>query len=231
MNILDIVNAIWSIDANVLREMSEIYCTHLKGEKINFGAFDVSKKTENKTIEVVNNKAIIEVKGPLIPEKENFFSIFFGSSSMQRVKSDISYAASEGLDMILNMNSPGSTVEGIFELSDYIAEVAKNNSIITFSDGSIMSGALLVASATNKIYISGKANDIGSVGVITRKIDLTRTRELLSMKLLQGNTKTLDLVQEKQINLSLMNYRVGLIIFLIFLSLIFQKEEILKNRK
>jgi signal peptide peptidase SppA len=168
MKILDLLTAPWSISREKHLEMVEIYLRHLKGDKIDFKSFAATfGEVKEEEYTVVNNKAIIPIKGVLVPAN-SFFSFFFDGTSLKKVKTNIQKALKEGYPLILDINSSGGTVEGAFELADYIFEVAQNFPVIAFSDGAMQSGAMLIASAANRRYVTGKTNLIGSIGVLAR---------------------------------------------------------------
>ena len=172
MKILDIINQPWAISPQYLEQIATVYSNHLKGEKLDFKALGFGRDKQQRDFEVINNIAIIPVSGPLTPHS-SFFSFFFGGTGMDDIKKNIQLAKNDGNKIILHIDSPGGTVAGAFELADFIKEQSKDISIRSFSDGQIASAAMLVSSATDKTFITGKTNQIGSVGVIARKVDFT----------------------------------------------------------
>lgn len=176
MKILDIINAPWGISQDKLTEITNVYLQHLSGDKIDFKAFTFDVDKEKPPYEIINNKAIIPVKGVLTPGS-SFFTFYFGGTSMDSIKKNIQTAVEDGNEIILHINSPGGTVEGSFELADFIEEQSRKTSIIAFSDGMIASAAMLIASAANKIIITGKTNQVGSIGVIARRYDFSKYDE------------------------------------------------------
>ena len=173
MKLLDIINSPWGITSEHLQQIAMIYSGHLKGEKIDFKAIDKTNSLEREQhFQVINGKAIIPITGPLT-QGASFFNSFFGGSSMENIKKNIQQAVSEGHDIILHIDSPGGTVAGAFELSAYIESVAKDHSVTAFSDGMIASAAVLIGSAANQIFITGKTNQVGSIGVISKRFDFS----------------------------------------------------------
>jgi signal peptide peptidase SppA len=176
MKILDIINSPWAIDSDYLVQISNIYINHLKGEKIDFKSFNPQNQRKEERFSVINNTAIIPINGPLTPGA-SFFSFFFGGTSMLDIKNNIQQALDDGNDIILYINSPGGTVEGTFELADFIENVSRETNVTAYSDGQIASAAMLIASSASKIFISGKTNQIGSIGVISRRLDFSKANE------------------------------------------------------
>lgn len=65
--------------------------------------------------------------------------------------------------IILDIDTPGGTVDGTQLLADTIAKVAKP--IISFSNGLIASAGVWIASASDEIWVSDGTVEIGSIGV------------------------------------------------------------------
>jgi len=188
MKILDILNTPWMINIEYHQEMMSIYESHMRGEKIDFKAFEsaflesINKSPQENELNIQNGIAIINVIGPITPQK-SFFGFLFGATSMPDISRQLKLAdeSSEVREKLFNMNTPGSTVEGMFELAEQVRESAKLKPIRTFTNGMIASGGYLIAAATDEILISGVANQIGSIGVITSKTDLTEAKKGLGI--------------------------------------------------
>jgi signal peptide peptidase SppA len=181
MKILDILNAPWMIDVDYHREMSQLYKSHMKGDKIDFKAFEAAfledsnqRIKRGNELNIQNGVAIIDITGPLTPSS-SFFSFFFEGTSMAFISNQLRLAdeSQEVKEKLYSMRTPGGTVEGAFELAEQTFESAKVKPIRTFTDGMIASAGYLIASATNEILISGITNQIGSIGVISAKADFT----------------------------------------------------------
>lgn len=180
MKSIDLVNARWMITPEYLSHIvalpEHIYSKGDEIQAVHSAEHDDEEDRHRRGFQIVGNTAIVPIFGPVTPE-DDFFSFLFGGVSFDKIKQDISFAISEGLKTILHIRSPGGTVEGAFETADFIKELAEDNDIITFSDGMIASAAVLLSSATNKTFISGKTNQVGSIGVIARRMDRTKQNE------------------------------------------------------
>lgn len=179
MKILGLLNSPWMIDQGTHTEITREYINHMKGEKLDFKALMSERDRGRPAFEIQNRVAIINIHGVLTPGM-SFFSFFFDEASTKNIQKNVQAALddSEIERMILDMDTPGGAVKGTFELADFIFEAAKQKDIITFSAGNIASGGMIIAAATNKIFISGKSNLVGSIGVIARKVDLTKMHEI-----------------------------------------------------
>lgn len=91
-----------------------------------------------------------------------------GANSAEMIMKDIR-AAIEAEDIesiILVIDSPGGSVTGISELSQYIVEARDKKRIISYVEGQASSAAYWIASATEKIIAADTAM-LGSIGVLT----------------------------------------------------------------
>lgn len=179
MKTLDIINTPWAIREDLLSEIIAVYRGHLiRGEKVDFNALSFDGDRAENKIKITNGNAVIPIKGP-ITKGNSLFSFFFSGSSSDYIKSQLIEAV-ENRDVekiILDIDSPGGTVDGSFELADFIQSIEKP--VIAYTDGTIASAAYLIASAADEIVITGKTNQIGSIGVIATHIDFSKQSEMM----------------------------------------------------
>jgi len=123
-------------------------------------AIEAAIKSEAK-YEIRDGIAIIRMKG--IMEKIAYWSDEVSTIYIQR------QLQSAGTNdkvhaVLLVVNSPGGTVEGIADLEDALAAVRAAKPLVVQSDGMIASAAYWAAAQGNKIY-AGRGDMIGSIGV------------------------------------------------------------------
>lgn len=187
MKLIDIVNGPWAITPEMLLEIQGIYATHLRGEKIDLEAVEarVGKPLANSRMnsQVVDGVAVISIDGT-IAKKMNLFSSISGGASSQMVAKDIESALNDFTvkGIILNVDSPGGTVDGTAELAEFIYQARGKKPIVCFSDGMIASAAYWIASACDQISISGDTNPVGSIGVIASHRDFSKYEERMGVK-------------------------------------------------
>lgn len=174
--IIDIVNGPWAIVPDRLIEIQGIYATHLRGEKISIPDIEakLGRKLDNRYqgFQIRDGIAVIPVEGA-IAKRMNLFSQISGGASTQLIQRDLELALSDPKvkGVVLSIDSPGGTVDGTFELADYIYQSRGSKPIFAFSDGMICSAAYAIGSATDGIYITGHTNTIGSIGVVAAHRD------------------------------------------------------------
>jgi signal peptide peptidase SppA len=177
MKIIDILTSPWAIAPEKLNEIRSIYLAHLRGEKIDWKAIEArippGKMGDGEDIyPVVNGAAIIPVRG-VLSKGSSFFSWLFGGSSMRAIGSSVQAALYDPnvQRVILSVDSPGGTVDGTEELADLIYKARGVKPIVAHCDGSMASAAYWIASAADRLYISGDTAQVGSIGIVATHID------------------------------------------------------------
>ena len=191
MRLIDIVTGPWAITPEMLVEIQNIYCIHLRGPKI---SESYVKAVEEKNGQPLENKqlpyevntqgvAVINAIG-VIGKRMNLMTRISGGVSTEMLGKDILQALDDPnvKSIILNVDSPGGTVDGTQELANMIYDNRDRKPIVTFSDGMIASAAYWIASATDKVFISGDTNFIGSIGVVARHVDVSKLEEKAGIK-------------------------------------------------
>lgn len=84
--------------------------------------------------------------------------------------------------IVLDIDSPGGSATGAFELADDIRQVALTKPITAISNFSAFSGAYLIAAACSEIIVS-KTSGVGSIGVIARHVDVSAMDEAQGIKI------------------------------------------------
>lgn len=194
MRIIDVLTSAWAIVPAKLFEIQEIYRTHLRGDKIDIKAIEAIRDQKSevgdqstinnpKRYQVINDIAIIPIQG-VIAKRMNLFTQISGGVSTQLTGNDIKEALADDSikSILLDIDSPGGTVDGTQELADIVFAGRDKKPIVTYSDGMILSGAYWVGSAADAIYISGDTIDIGSIGVVSSHVDYSEYEKKIGVK-------------------------------------------------
>ena len=187
MKIIDVLTSPWAIVPAKLFEIQEIYRTHLRGDKIDIAAIEAKTgaplKNETKSYQVINDIAVIPIHG-VIAKRMNLFTQISGGVSTQIIGNDIKNALADDSikSILLDIDSPGGTVDGTQELADIVFAGREKKPIIAYSDGMIASAAYWIGSAADKIYISGDTIDIGSIGVVASHVDYSEWEKKVGIK-------------------------------------------------
>ena len=177
--LLDVMAAPWAIMPSVLTELYGIYSMHTQGQKIDLAAVEsqLGRPLDNEqpNIEIKNNVAVITAHG-IIAKKMNMFTRISGGVSSEILDEQIQMVMGDDSvkGVILDIDSPGGTVDGTFELADSIHSLRGKKSIVALANGLMASAAYAIGAATDAIYVSGPTTHVGSIGVVTAHTDYSQ---------------------------------------------------------
>ncbi len=83
--------------------------------------------------------------------------------------------------ILLDIDSPGGEVNGVFDLADFIYSARGKKRIIAIANDDAYSAAYAIASSAEKIFLT-RTSGIGSIGVIASHIDQSRFDEKQGIK-------------------------------------------------
>lgn len=187
MRILDVLNAPWAIEPRMLREITSIYDTHLRGEKIDLAAVEARigqpLQNDHQEYAIVDGVAILDLQG-VISKRMNLLSRISGGVSTELVGRDLRAALADPRvhAIILSVDSPGGTVDGTQALADQVYAARGVKPIVTLADGVMASGAYWIGAAADEVYISGDTVITGSIGVVSQHVDVSRAEEKAGIK-------------------------------------------------
>jgi len=174
MKLIELLQSPWAILPESLREMQEIYATHLKGEKIDIAAVEarLGRPLGNDQQAYAVREggvAVLSVEGIIAP-KANLFTQVSGGTSAQLLVQQIQTAQADTRikSMIQVIDSPGGSVYGIPEWGQAVREFATVKPIVTVSDAQIASAAYWGGAFANAVYLTGSMARAGSIGVYAR---------------------------------------------------------------
>ena len=187
MKITDVLNAPWAIEPAKLLEIQGIYETHLRGDKIDIAAVEASigRPLDNKktTYQVVDGVALLPIEG-VMAKKMNLFAQISGGTSTQIIRNQLTEAINDPTvhSIILTIDTPGGTVDGTQMLADAIRSAGAVKPVVSFASGCMCSAGYWAGSAAKKIYISDLTTAVGSIGVVTSHVDVSRAEEARGVK-------------------------------------------------
>lgn len=83
--------------------------------------------------------------------------------------------------ILLNIDSPGGSVSGCFDLADKIYEARGNKPIVAMASDSMTSAAYAIASAADEIIVS-RTSQVGSIGVVMRHADFSNQMKAVGVE-------------------------------------------------
>ncbi|MFP3015874.1 MAG: S49 family peptidase [Wolbachia sp.] len=126
--------------------------------------------------------AIIPIHG-ILTKKPGAFDEMLGMTSYEqieaRVKQELADSSIETI--LLDIDSPGGEVNGVFDLADFIYESRAKKRIIAIANDDAYSAAYAIASSAEKVFVS-RTSGVGSIGVIASHIDQSGFNEKCGIK-------------------------------------------------
>lgn len=141
-------------------------------------------RTRNRGYALVNGcVAVVRVRGALIKEPD-FYSVLFGESTYESVR-DIVQAAIDNpavRAIVLDVDSPGGTVDGAFELRNFLRAAGQIKPIYAYANGQMTSAAYLLSCDAKEIG-APIATVMGSIGVISMHADFSEMYKEIGIKI------------------------------------------------
>ncbi|CAJ0862159.1 hypothetical protein R77567_01622 [Ralstonia sp. LMG 32965] len=187
MRLIDIVNAPWAVTPDMYREVQAIYERHCRGEKIDLKGVEarIGQPLSGATrgYDVVGSVAVVPVDG-VLAKRMNLMMQISGGTSMQLLAQDIQDAIDDPAvtAVILNIDSPGGTVDGTQELCNITYNARGAKPIIALANGTMASAAYWFGSAADKVFVSSDTAVVGSIGVVTSHIDVSQSEAQRGVK-------------------------------------------------
>jgi signal peptide peptidase SppA len=126
--------------------------------------------------------AIIPIHG-LLTKSASFFSLFLEMASYEDIGDAIGVALddSDVNSILLDIDSPGGEVSGLFDLVDFIYASRNEKPIYAIDNDHAFSAAYAIASAASKIFVN-RTSGVGSIGVIASHVDVSEMDKKAGIK-------------------------------------------------
>lgn len=187
MNLAGIVYGPWAVTPEMYGTILDIYGRHVRGEKADFEAIEanICRKLENerKPYSVVDGVAVLPLIG-VMAKGGNMFMRISGGVSTQIFAQEFTQALNdpEVSALVINADTPGGAIDGTPDLAEVIYNARGTKPILAWSNGTIASAGVWVASAADKVYISSDVVVTGSIGVVTRHTDYSKQMKKAGLK-------------------------------------------------
>jgi signal peptide peptidase SppA len=185
-----LLNTPWLLSKDQLAEMERLYINLESGEypPFNDKALVLGGTITNYLLDGggLNRKkavAVVKISG-VLQENLSFWAWIFGGTSTKLLDTQIArLVADDDVDaIILDVCSPGGEVGGTFEVANTIFEAREKKPIYAVIGSCGCSGAYLIASAANKIFISSPSSVVGSIGVAMSHRDISEFEKKKGIK-------------------------------------------------
>lgn len=127
--------------------------------------------------------AILSINGPLAYKPDAFEMLFDGVEDSSQILTLLNAFALDSniKGVLLDINSPGGSVTGGFEMADALSAVSNAKPTVAYTGGMMTSLAYLLGSQATEV-IASKGASVGSIGVIASWLDFTGYLEKLGIK-------------------------------------------------
>ncbi len=174
--LIELLAAPWAIAPNVLRQIertAEIYMRDAKAESLRR-----ISRTDRASFDVRDGVAVLPAHG-IIVKHPTILGLFFQETSTEEFASDFQAALQSPNvhSLVLHVDSPGGVVDGTEALASLIYGARGSKPIVAVIDGIGASAAYWVAAAAERVYITGEATQVGSIGVIATHTDVSKAEE------------------------------------------------------
>jgi signal peptide peptidase SppA len=124
-----------------------------------------------KGVDIIDTLAVIPVYG-FLTKRSGPFGGLLGTTSYEEISENLRDAlANPAIEkIVLDVDSPGGEVNGVFDLCDEIYAARSQKPIEAIANDDAFSAAYAIASSASKLWIS-RTSGIGSIGVIATHID------------------------------------------------------------
>lgn len=128
--------------------------------------------------------AVVPVVGPLV-SRSDWLSALFGAASYGEVGDAIesAFADPSSRAVLLEVDSPGGEVGGLFDLVDRITALREEigKPLWAVASEAALSAAYAISSAANCIYVT-RTGEVGSVGVVALHVDESAADAMAGLK-------------------------------------------------
>lgn len=129
-------------------------------------AYDAEEKPSHWMTDVQGNVATISIVGPMEQGRAGIWGFWFGYVGYDDIKEAINSGIEQGAtSFILDWDTPGGTVAGIEDASQFLKDLAEEFDTVSFTSNMAASGGLWLATSVDAFYATPMAQ-IGSLGVI-----------------------------------------------------------------
>jgi capsid assembly protease len=187
MKLIDILLAPWAISAARLNEIRELYVAHTRREKLDLKAWEAASGrpagSDREPYQVLDGVAVIPLQG-VLTKADSAWNRLCGMTGTAQIRQDLQTALNDPQvhSILLNIDSPGGTVDGTQELAAAVFAARAQKPIVSLADGCMCSAALWVGSAAEKVFITSDTTEVGSIGVVATHVDVSKAEDQYGRK-------------------------------------------------
>jgi len=162
----------WALKEEIFRVMHEIVERHISGERLS--AEEIAARTQgagktSQDYRVVGETAVVPVYG-IIAKRASMVNDISQpeGTSIEQIRKDFDAAMADPKvsRVLMDIDSPGGSVDGVAEMANYIFRARGKKEIVAYANGLMASAAYWLGAAADKV-ISAPSAEVGSIGVYT----------------------------------------------------------------
>lgn len=188
MSLVSVFEGPWAALPRVFTTAQEIYARHCRGEKVDIGTLEaaagrpLSNQPQRMSV-TPEGVAIVPIHG-VLAKHASLVQQISGGTSTNAVLADFSQAVANPAvkAIVLDVDSPGGTVDGTMALADAVFAARGSKPIEAVIDGTCASAAYWIASAADKLFAATETTQIGSIGVIQTHVDQSAAESAAGLK-------------------------------------------------
>lgn len=170
----------WAMEAGAHRRMMDVLVRHASGVRLTEEELTAAtgKPDRLRAVEMTVNNGVasIPIHGVIAHRASAVGRISSRvGTSVEHIRADLQAALDDESvqAIVLDVDSPGGSVQGLAELGDELRAARERKPIVAHTDGLMASAAYWLASQADKVVATRSAT-VGSVGVIASVIDQHR---------------------------------------------------------
>lgn len=182
--LMAVASEIWAMHPDKLLAMIDFLAMQAAGEK--FSAEEIEARIAPNTAAAVAKRAgsiaILPVRG-VIANRMNMLGSISGGTSAEGLGQQFDQVANDDgvKTIIMDVDSPGGSAQGMDELSAKIASLRGKKPIVAHVNGTCASAAYWIACGADEIVMSPSAW-VGSIGAMTAHDDISEALAKLGVK-------------------------------------------------
>lgn len=174
---------VWAMEAGAFAQFAHQYSVIVIKE----GPADDAKRV-GLPVQKFGRTAVVSLTGPMLKSPPSWMQKY-GITGTRPVQMALQAAIGDkGIDrIVLRVDSPGGTVDGLAELADTVFTAKQSKPVIAQVDGCACSAAYYVSSQASQIY-AGRMDLVGSIGCRLMMYDFSRHYENAGVKAIPIDT-------------------------------------------
>jgi signal peptide peptidase SppA len=165
----------------------DIALTRARGEHRDLDAIEARLgqplQREPQGYQVRDGVAVIPIEG-IVARRMNLLTRISGGVSTELVARDVQNAVADSAvkAILLDVDSPGGSVEGVQALADSIFAARSRKPIVALANERMSSAAYWLGSSASEVYAASDTAAVGSIGVVMSHVDTSQREAMAGIK-------------------------------------------------